>query len=393
MGDSAKLTPMQRQYQELKKEYPDAILFFRLGDFYEMFGEDAVEASRLLGIALTTRERNNPDPLPMCGVPYHAAENYLAKLTKAGKKVAIAEQVSDPKLPGIVQREVVRVITPGTTFSEQILEAKENQYLGAISEMNGSFGLAVADLSTADFFVLELKNFAELQREIQRIRPKELVLPPHLFSREEMRAIFPVISNQTPLRDAHEHLTKHFGTKTLKGFGLEDSDLAISAASLLLSFLEDTQKGKVVHLRTVRMYSVSEYMPLDSETIKNLELFYNAEGKKEGSLLAMIDETRTPMGGRKLRQTLLEPLQNKEKIEERLDAVQELTEHPEVLEDLEGNLKEISDLERLIARIASGRGNPRDFLALKHSLQKLPELAKILEKMKSNQLKKLKDIL
>lgn len=387
------LTPMQRQYQEIKEEHPDAILFFRLGDFYEMFGDDAVEASQILEITLTARHKDTPNPIPMCGVPYHAAENYLAKLTKAGKKVAIAEQVSDPKLPGIVKREVIRIVTPGTTFSDQVLRSKEHQFVVSVGEKNGQFALGVADLSTGDFWVQESENFEQAHSEIRRIGAKELVFPPHLFSQEEFRQMFPVISHQTPHQNSYEHLTSHFGTKNLKGFGLEEKTLCIEVASLLLSFLEETQKGTIAHLKNIRLQAPDDYMPLDPATIRNLELFVDSEGNTDGSLVNTIDETKTAMGGRMLRRALLQPLKNQEKIEERLDAVDELVQNSHTTETLAKNLKEIADLERLIAKISCGRGNPRDFLSLKNSLQKLPELTKCLEGVKSEKLQKLRLIL
>ncbi|MBI5414418.1 hypothetical protein HZA38_02795 [Candidatus Peregrinibacteria bacterium] len=373
----------------MKKEYPDVLLFFRLGDFYEMFGDDAKKASQILEITLTARHKDSENPIPMCGVPHHSAENYIAKLLKAGEKVAIAEQVSDQSLPGILERKVVRVITPGTTFSEQILEAREHQFIAAVCEENFNFALSIADLSTGDFFVREISGFEEVRREIMKLEAREIILPPELFSEEDFMRNFPVISRQIPQKNPKEHLERHFQTRNLKGFGLEDKELCRGAASLLLTFLEETQKSSVPHLKNIRLIHSGDFLPLDPETIKHLELFYDAEGKKEGSLVSLLDETETAMGGRKLRQTMLSPLKDRTHIEERLDAVEELSKHPEILEDLEKSLKNVADLERLIAKISCGRGNPRDLLALKNSLQKLPDLKRILAGVHGKKLQKI----
>ncbi len=384
---------MQRQYQEMKKSHPDSILFFRLGDFYEMFGEDAHVASRILGITLTARHKDMENPIPMCGIPYHAVENYIVKLTKAGKKVAIAEQLSDPKLPGIVKREVIRIITPGTTFSDQMMEAKENLYLLALAESAGKFGLAFADLSTGDFIVMEADSFEETKREIMNMSPKEIVLPRHLFSQEDFRRIFPVISTHPQNDDPRAHLLRHFGTKTLRGFGIEEKNLLIESASLLLAFLEETQKGAVPHMRSIRIENRKEYMPLDSETIRNLELFSDNQGEKQRGLVALLDETKTSMGGRKLRKSILRPMRNREEISARLDAVKELTENPHLLKEIQGELKGISDLERLIAKISCRRGTPRDLVALKQSIQKIPGFLEKLRGMKSTKLEGIRNLL
>ncbi len=384
---------MQRQYNKMKDEYPDAILFFRLGDFYEMFGEDAKEASKILGITLTARHKDAPDPVPMCGIPYHAADNYLAKLTKVGKKIAIAEQVSDPSLPGIVKREVVRVITPGTTFSEQVLESKEHQFLGALAEQSGEFALAASDLSTGDFFVREIDDFETAKREIRRLELKELVLPEHLFSRNDIQSFFPVISTQLPARDPYTHLVEHFRTKNLKGFGIEGKNLCVHAASLLLRFLQDTQKGNVSHLAGIRCEKSKDSLHLDVETIRHLELFMDAEGRKEGSLVHTIDETKTAMGGRMLRQSILHPLQDIKRITQRLEGVEDLLENPADLKELQSHLRQVNDLERLLAKISCGRANPRDLVALKDSLKSLPDIEKCVKKMKSKKMKSFRNAL
>lgn len=387
---------MQRQYNELKAEYPNAILFFRLGDFYEMFGDDAVEAAKILGIALTSRDKKSDNPLPMCGVPHHAMENYLAKLTLAGKKVAIAEQVSDPTLPGLTKREVVRIVTPGTTFSEQVLQAEENQFLAAVAEQNGIFGVGIADLSTGDFLLSEQESFEAARDEIQRMQVKEVVLSPQLFSREDFQQVFPVTSLQEPPKEQKQFLQDHLGTKTLKGFGLEEKPVCIAAAALLVAFLQETQKGKVQHLKHIRLDSQGDHIPLDPETIRNLELFQDSEGGKEGSLVQTIDETQTAMGGRKLRMNVLRPLKNQNTLEERLDAVEELTQDQSKRVELKKNLKEVADMERLISKISCGRANPRDLLSLKTSLEQLPKLAALLGEVKSKKLlalqKKLREL-
>lgn len=352
----AKLTPMMAQYQEIKIQYPDAILFYRLGDFYEMFFEDAVEASRLLQLTLTARNKGD-HKAPMCGIPYHAAQNYIAKLTRLGKKVAICEQLSDPNLPGIVKRDVVRVITPGTTLDENVLEMKANNYLAAIAEKDGRFGLASADLSTGQFQVTETENLQEFLVELERLHPVEALLEGGWRSSAIMKNL--------------ERLSTFFFEHPVAQ--PDEGTAGDRAVAMLLDYLQQTQKTELTHLREAKRYSTQDFMALDESTLKNLELVSTLrENGREGSLLWVVDETVTSMGGRQLRHAVTHPLLRKTAIEERLDAVEEFVRSPTVLDDVRESMKNILDLERLLARLSLGHGNARDLLALKHSLKSVP---------------------
>ncbi len=370
------LTPMMVQYKQMKANYPDAILFFRLGDFYEMFFEDAVEASGLLQLTLTARNKGD-HKAPMCGIPYHAAPNYIAKLTRLGKKVAICEQLSDPNLPGIVKRDVVRVITPGTTLDDNVLEQKANNFVVAIVEAAGRFGLASADLSTGHFQVTELENMKSLLVEMERLHPVEAVVEPEMKNSQVMKHF------------GEARLSTFFFEHTFPGAGGGETEVAVAeavgesaadkATALLLDYLKQTQKTELTHIRTVERYSTQDFMALDEATLKNLELLSTLrENNKEGSLFWVLDETVTSMGGRYLRYVLTHPLLQQSVIEERLNAVESLVRHPGVLDDIRTSLKNILDLERLLARLSLGHGNARDLLALKNSLQSVPATQKLL---------------
>lgn len=383
------LTPMQRQYQELKNEVPGCLLFFRLGDFYEMFGSDAEEASQILDITLTTRDRKSENPIPMCGIPHHASEQYLTKLIRSGKKVAIAEQVSDPSLPGLVQRKVVRIISPGTTFSENSLEAKESNYIVAVAKWNGSISLAFADVTTGDFFVLETKRQEEALLELRRFAPKEIVLD----SKDSLKEIFAdtvkTISFHIPPKNSEEFLLKFFHLRTLKGFGIQEKTASILSSSLLCSFLLEMEKGTLPHFLGIRVYDPSATMPLDYTTIKTLELFEGSDGRRDTSLLGLLDETKTAMGGRLLRKNMIMPFREEKRISERLEAVEELQQNPDIFSQIELSLGHISDLERLMGRVATGRATPKDLLALRNSLEHIKALIDILRPTKSSLLQKI----
>lgn len=394
MSEEQKLTPMQRQYNEIKTEYQDSILFFRMGDFYEMFNEDAVEASKILGITLTARDKKSDNPTPMCGIPHHSAENYLSKLTKSGKKVAICEQISDPKLPGIVQRKVVRVVTPGTTFSEQILEQKSNNFILSLVEKNNTFGLAFADLSTGDFYATEIEELEHLKKEIFRISPKESLLSRRTFSLEELKPHLENIYFYEYQKDASEKLKAFFGIQSLHNFGLEKKPLAIFASAQLLEYFTETQKTTLNHLTKIQQYNPSEFLPLDDSTIRNLELFYTLrDNKKEGALLHLLDQTKTAMGGRKLKRWLLHPLLDEIQIEERMEVVANLLEDYTTRTKLIETLKEILDLERILARLSCHRGNARDLIALRESLKKTQLIKEIITQTTAPLLQKIQQTL
>ncbi len=368
---SKSMTPMMAQYQEIKAKYPDTILFYRLGDFYEMFFEDAVEASGLLQLTLTARNKGDHQA-PMCGIPYHAAQNYIAKLTRLGKKVAICEQLSDPNLPGIVKRDVVRVITPGTTLDDNVLEQKSNNFVSAIVERDGRFGLASADISTGQFQVTELENLKDFLVEIERLHPVE--------------AIIEGGSGSVALMKTLERLSIFFFEHHIES--TEKNAAGDHASALLLDYLQRTQKTELTHMQTVQHYSTNDFMALDDATLKNLELISTLrENNKEGSLLWVLDETVTSMGGRHLRYVLTHPLLQKSAIEERLQAVDELSRQPTALDDVRLSLKNILDLERLLARLSLGHGNARDLSALKQSLKSVPATQKLLDNFTSQLLR------
>lgn len=385
-----KLTPMMAQYREIKKKYADCMLFFRLGDFYEMFEEDAKEGARILSLALTQRQG-----VPMCGVPYHSGDGYIAKLTRSGKKIAICEQLSDPKLPGIVERDVVRVITPGTTQDENILEQKKNNYVMSFV-LGKTFGMAFCDVLTGEFQVAEFEDLAELKREIVRLQPKECVvssgleLPMELKSFCEQQDIY--VFSIDFFEDARELLTRHFSVKNLEGFGVEPYSQAISAAGLLFHYLRDTQKTDLKHIQNLKYYHTDEYMPVDETTLKNLEILATMRDmSREWSLLWVLDKTVTNMGGRLLRFFLTHPLRSRERIEERLNAVEEFVSQPDFLRDVQDLLKNLHDIERLLGRVSLGTGNVRDLTGLKNSLKILPELIRVLKDVKSSLLSSFRD--
>ncbi len=357
----AKLTPMMAQYKEIKTQYPDAILFFRLGDFYEMFFEDAIEASGLLQLTLTARNKGD-HKAPMCGIPYHAAQNYIAKLTRQGKKVAICEQLSDPNLPGIVKRDVVRVITPGTTLDENVLETKANNYIAAIAEKDGRYGLASADLSTGQFQVTETETLKDFLVELERLHPVEALIEGGLGT--------PAITRNL------ERLSTFFFEHPASDARGPAGERAVE---MLLDYLKQTQKNDLSHMREARRYSTQDFMALDESTLKNLELLSTLrENGREGSLLWVLDETITSMGGRRLRHVITHPLLRKADIEERLEAVEGFVRKPVALDDVRESLKCILDLERLLARLSLGHGNARDLLALKNSLKSVPTTQRLL---------------
>ncbi|NTU48185.1 MAG: DNA mismatch repair protein MutS, partial [Syntrophobacteraceae bacterium] len=314
-----KPTPMMQQYLEIKTKYPTALLLYRMGDFYELFMDDAVVASRVLEIALTSRDKNAESPIPMCGVPFHAAEGYIAKLVSAGHKVAVCDQVEDPKkAKGLVRRQVTRVITPGLVLEARNLSENQSNYLAAVSSDHdgAAFGLAYLDVSTAEFKVVELESEAALMEELVRIAPREILVPEAEDRPWELRLQRRLQSTLTrhrredfDRRRAEEQLVRHFRVHSLEGFGIQHMELGIAAAGAVMSYLEENLLGPSDHIRRIQPYNRSEYMILDEATTRNLEIFTSSsfQGSK-GSLLSILDRTRTPMGARKLRQWLRYPL-------------------------------------------------------------------------------------
>lgn len=379
------LTPMMRQYLEIKSKYPESLLFYRMGDFYEMFMEDAVTASRVLDIALTSRDRQAENPVPMCGVPYHAAENYIAKLVAAGYKIAVCDQVEDPKkAKGLVRREVTRVLTPGLIVDNQNLTSNQPNYLAAVSEPGRGkpIGLASLDISTAEFRVTELDSEESLLEELFRINPKEILLPDE-FSPEWTKSVQNRIdATITHIEEVHfdkrralERLTSHFRVHSLEGFGISEMDSAIQAAGAVLAYVHENLFGSCEHVKNVIPYSRSEFMALDEATVRNLEIFYSTsfQGRK-GSLIDVVDHTRTAMGGRRLQQWLRYPLLDLGEINGRKDAISELVAQSDVRAALLDALEGINDIERLNGRNSTGVSSPRDLIGLKKSFQAMPGL-------------------
>lgn len=385
------LTPLMKQYFSIKENHGDAIVFFRLGDFYEMFGEDAEKASKILQIALTTREKSKDNPVPMCGIPYFASESYIAKLIKAGHKVAICEQMEDPKeAKGIVSRDVVRVITPGTHTPEN---PKENTYILSIFPSGPRHGIAAADISTGEFIVFETEE--NIEDEISRFEPKEILIPESIrddFHYKEILAGFSVSPADNWIFDyaeAFKTLLGYFRVSSLEGYGCSGFSAAISASGALISYLQDTQKDLLGFKKITALKQTSNLF-LDTATQRNLELTHNLkDSSRDETLLWVLDETLTPMGGRFLRTALLRPLTDIAEIRTRLDAVEYLTEDFELLEDLRTFLRKVQDLERLAARVSSGTANARELIAIRNSLSSLPMTKKALSSSREYCLKSL----
>jgi DNA mismatch repair protein MutS len=376
----SELTPLMKQYQSIKEKHKDAIVFFRLGDFYEMFGEDAEKASKILNIALTTRDKSKEDPIPMCGIPYFASESYIAKLIKAGCKVAVCEQMEDPKeAKGIVERDIVRVITPGTHTPEN---PKENAYIVSLFPSGTRHGIAVADISTGEFIVYETDETAE--DEMYRFEPREILVPLSLKNdihyKETLKSFY-VSTYEDWYFDhpeAYKTLLKHLKVSSLEGYGCAGMNAAISAAGALVSYIEDTQKESFT-LKKISPLRQESYMFLDASTQRNLELTHNLrDGSLESTLLWVLDETLTPMGGRFLRSSILKPLIDVREIRRRQEAVEHLADDFEMLESLRTSLRRIQDIERLASRVNSKTANARDLIAIKNSLVHFPKIKKTL---------------
>lgn len=390
----AELTPMMQQYMETKNQYPDCILFYRLGDFYEMFFEDAITASRELEITLTGKSCGLEERAPMCGVPYHAVDNYLNKLVAKGYKVAICEQMEDPKLTkGLVKRDVVRIVTPGTNLAPQALDETKNNYLMCIVYIADRYGLAISDITTGDYFVTELPDSVKLMDEIYKFMPSEIICNESFYMSgmdlDDLRnrlgiAIYSLDSWYFDDAVCRKKLLDHFHVSSFAGLGLEDYDCGIISAGALLQYLLETQKNNLSHLTHITPYTTGKYMMLDSSTRRNLELCETLrEKQKRGSLLWVLDKTRTAMGARTLRKYVEQPLIEKEEVLRRLDAVEELKNNAISREEIREYLSPVYDLERLITRITYGSANPRDLTALCSSLEMLPPIKYILEEMQS----------
>ena len=389
------MTPMMQQYMETKSQYPDCILFYRLGDFYEMFFDDALTASKELEITLTGKNCGMEERAPMCGVPYHAVDGYLTKLVSKGYKVAICEQVEDPKqAKGIVKREVVRIVTPGTILDAAAIDESKNNYIMCIVYIADRYGLSVADVTTGDYFVTELPDGQKLKDEIFKFMPSEIICNESFYMSgmdlEDMKnrlgiTIYSLESWYFDDEICKSKLMEHFKVSSLQGLGLADYDCGVISAGALLQYLLETQKNDLSHMTHITPYTTGKYMMLDSSTRRNLELCETLrEKQKRGSLLWVLDKTKTAMGARTLRKYIEQPLIERTEIERRLDAVTELKEEAISREEIREYLSPVYDLERLITRITYGSANPRDLTAFSSSLEMLPAIHYILEDMKSD---------
>ena len=396
----AGLSPMMAQYMETKKQYSDCILFYRLGDFYEMFFDDALTASRELEITLTGKECGLEERAPMCGVPYHAVDSYLSRLVQKGYKVAIAEQMEDPKLAkGLVKREVIRVVTPGTITSAQALDETKNNYLMGIVYLADKMGVSVADITTGDFLVTEVSTDRALFDEINKFSPAEVICNDAFsmsgISLEDLKdryhfTVSALDSHFFQDESCRRVLREHFKVGSLEGLGLGDYDCGVIAAGAVLQYLYETQKSTLDHLTTIVPYATGNYMVLDSSTRRNLELLETMrEKQKRGSLLWVLDKTRTAMGARLLRTWIEQPLISREEILKRQNAIEELNLNYISREELGEYLNPVYDLERLIGRISYKTANPRDLLAFRNSIAMVPHIKRLLGEFTSDALKEL----
>ena len=393
----AELTPMMQKYMETKEQYKDCILFYRLGDFYEMFFDDALVASKELEITLTGKSCGLEERAPMCGIPYHAVEGYLTKLVSRGYKVAICEQVEDPKLAkGLVKREVTRVVTPGTNLNVQSLEAGKNNYLLSIAYTSDGIGISAADVTTGDYYVTEVEDLKKLNDELMKYEPSEIICNEAFlvsgFDVNDLRSRLHISVNalESHMFDddgCRRILMKHFKVNTLIGLGVEEFPTGLLAAGALLQYLYDTQKTDLEHFTHIYPYLTSKYMLLDSSTRRNLELTETLrEKQKRGSLLWVLDKTKTAMGARLLRNYIEQPLIEKDEMEKRLDAIQELNQDSISRDEIREYLNPIYDLERLLSKVTYKTANPRDLIAFRNSLQMLPPIKTVLSAFEKEEL-------
>ena len=385
----ATFTPMMQQYLETKEKYKDCILFYRLGDFYEMFFEDAKIVSKELELTLTGKSCGQEERAPMCGVPFHAAETYLNRLVQKGYKVAICEQVEDPKTAkGLVKRDVVRIVTMGTNISAQVLDETKNNYIMCVYTQKDIYGIAIADISTGDFKTTQLESKDKLMDEICKFSPSEIVanidlntcgIPIQMLAQKNQMA---VTFEKEYLFDkdlSEKALKEHFQITSLEGLGLNDYPLGIRACGALISYFYETQKSTLNQLIGIEAYTTEEFLIIDSSSRRNLELCETMrEKQKRGSLLWVLDKTKTAMGARMLRNWVEQPLVNKEEILKRYDAIEEFSGHVMVREELREYLNSIYDLERLMSRICYKSANPRDLIAFKSSIAYLPAIKTLL---------------
>ena len=397
-----KLTPWMIQFYEIKEQYKDCILFFRMWDFYEMFDEDANIAHRVLWIAVTSRNKNAAKPIPLAGIPFHAKEKYLPQLVKAGYKVAIAEQVSDPKAKWIVKREVQRVVTPSTLSLEW--ENYEDAWviqniILAISEEKEKYWISYLDLATNKWITWEFNNFEKLKWELYKLSPKEVILDKSLFNNTEIKD---VLTKKYSLnifffewnKKYKNTLLNHFWVVNLEWFWLENRELAIKSSALLLEYLKENQKSEFDFLDKISFDSFSGYMDVDESTIKNLDLLYNFSTKSSTvwTLFWVLNKTKTASGTRFLREQIIKPLQDIKEIEKRQDMIEEFVNSPVLLDKVQWHLKYVSDVDTILNRLALNRALPRDLLNLKRSLQSIVSVLEIIKESGSEKLNKILEL-
>ena len=391
------LSPMMQKYLETKEQYKDCILFYRLGDFYEMFFDDAKTASRELELTLTGKDCGLEERAPMCGIPYHAVDTYLTKLVQKGYKVAIGEQVEDPKLAkGLVKREVIRVVTPGTNIATDTMDETRNNYLMCITFMDDTYGVAITDITTGDFMLTEVNSDRSLLDEINKYMPSEIVVnSPFLMTgidvndlKNRLNICIFTLDNWYFDEDMCVNTIKdHFKVMDIKGLGISDYKVGTICAGALLRYLLETQKNSLANIISITQYSTNRYMIIDTSTRRNLELTETLrEKQKKGSLLGILDKTKTAMGARLLRNFIVQPLIDKVDIVKRQDAIEEINNDLITREEIREYLTPVYDLERLIGRVTYQSANPRDLISFKNSLSMLPYVKELLKNCKSEEL-------
>ena len=372
-----KVTPMMQQFLRIKAENKNNILFYRMGDFYELFFDDAVTVSKILDITLTARGHSGGAPIPMCGVPYHSVEPYLAKLVKLGHSVAICEQIGDPAASkGPVERQVARVLTPGTVTDESLLDDKRDNLLASLNLVGNLYGLATLDISSGRFSIMELPSLDAMLSELERLRPAELLIS-ETFDKNLLPADFTGVKNQSPWlydsENAYHLLTKQFATHDLSAFGCNDMNIAIGAAGCLLEYVKDTQKNALPHIQGLRTERREDTVIMDASTRRNLEIEHNLSGTTEFTLASLMDSTATSMGGRMLRRWLNRPIRSRQILSKRYQAIDSLIDQHRYI-DLRETLNAIGDIERILARVALKSARPRDLAVLRDSLKCIPAL-------------------
>jgi DNA mismatch repair protein MutS len=399
-----------RQYRKVKEKYPDMLLLFRMGDFFETFEDDAITTSRVLGITLTKRSNGAAADVPLAGFPHHALDNYLPKLVKAGFRVAVCEQLEDPKFAkGIVKRDVVEVVTPGATFSEKLLNHKSNNFLASVYIKDEVCGFSFCDVTTGEFATSEI-HIKQLSGQIEIINPTEILIAKRekekifkllnvnagdIFNGEKSKYVFTKVDEWVFNLDyAREVLTNQFGTQSLKGFGIDNMREGIVAAGCIINYLNETQKNKLQHIKKIYNYDYTDYIILDPATKRNLEITSSlAEGGREGTLISILDKTQTAMGGRMLKKWISRPLKRKDNIQKRLESVNCFYENKNVRKNLIEDLKAIADLERLLSKVSTGKSVPRDIVQLKISLKKILQVKNRLSILESKPVAALKESL